>query len=245
MSGQHPQPVGPGCWVTGTDTEVGKTRIAAALLHAAVAQGLCAAGYKPVAAGVDAQGLNEDVEILRAASRPPLSARQVCPALLSEPCAPHVAAQHMGRALTLAPLVAGAQALAAQAPYLVVEGVGGFCVPLNEQHTSADLARALGLPVVLVVGLQLGCINHALLTAQAIASAGLRLAGWVGNHRDAAMLHRQDTIDTLSLWLGRDHGAPCLGIVPHLVSPSPQAVLRHLSVPVLQTRLFASIASAL
>ena len=213
-----------GLFVTGTDTEVGKTHVAAALLRL-LGSGPGAprvAGYKPVAAGVDADGHNEDVQALRAASNITLSTEQVCPALLPEACAPHIAARLAGRAIALPALVDGARALATQADLLVVEGVGGFCVPLDDAQGSAELAQRLALPVVLVVGLRLGCINHALLTAEAVAARGLRLAGWVGTRIDPAMRHADDNVATLTQWLQRGWAAPCLGIVPHLTgAPLP------------------------
>lgn len=111
---------------------------------------------------------------------------------------------------------------------LVVEGVGGFCVPLNENEDTADLAAALGLPVVLVVGLRLGCLSHALLTAEAVCARGLRLAGWVGNQVDAGMAHREDNLATLADLMRRRFGAPCLGAVPRLPRDEADAVASHL-----------------
>ena len=168
-------------FVTGTDTEVGKTHVSAALLHWAGQQGWRSAGCKPVAAGLDDDGHNEDVQRLRAASTLPLATQEVGPLQFQAACAPHIAAALEGRSIALGPLVAQARALAARADVLVVEGVGGFCVPLGPEGDTADLAVALGYPVILVVGLRLGCINHALLTAEAVRARGLRLAGWVAN----------------------------------------------------------------
>jgi len=124
-------------------------------------------------------------------------------------------------------LLQGARTLAVRAERLIVEGVGGFCVPLGPDFDSADVAVDLGLPVVLVIGLRLGCINHALLSAEAIRAHGLQLAGWVANTIDTRMLHRDDNLATLRHELGRRHQAPCLGVVPRLASPDPTAVAAH------------------
>ncbi len=199
------------CFVTGTDTEIGKTFVSCALLHAARQQGLVAVGMKPVAAGVDAAGLNEDVEQLCAASSRNLPREWVAPYLFRSAVAPHLAAREENREIRFAPIQEAFTRLQAAADVLVVEGVGGFRVPLGEDGDSADLAVALGLPVIVVAGLRLGCINHVLLTAEAIARRGLHLAGWVANSIDPAMARRQENIDTLSRLLP----APLLGIIPY------------------------------
>lgn len=226
-----------GCFVTGTDTEVGKTRVSAALLHWLGERGQRCAGYKPVAAGtevIDGEDVNEDVRTLRDASSVTLTDAEVGPFQFDAACAPHIAAALEGRTIERAVLLQGAQALAARAECLIVEGVGGFCVPLGPDFDSADFAVDLGLPVVLVVGLRLGCINHALLSAEAIRARGLRLAGWVANTVDTRMLHRDDNHATLRHELGRRHQAPCLGLVPRLASPDPVAVATHLDDPALR-----------
>jgi dethiobiotin synthetase len=220
-----------GCFVTGTDTEVGKTRISAALLWWLARQGWRAAGLKPVAAGNALRGgerVNEDVRALRDASSLPLTDDDVGPCRLDTACAPHIAAVLEGRPIERAPLLEAAHALARRADGLVVEGVGGFCVPLGEDWDSADLACALGLPVVLVVGLRLGCLSHALLTAEAVDRRGLRLLGWVGNTIAADLPWREENLDTLRREMGRRHAAPCLGVVPRLDDPRPRAVAAHL-----------------
>ncbi len=220
-----------GCFVTGTDTEVGKTRVSAGLLAWLGQRGAVGAGYKPVAAGterIEGVWVNADVRALRDAATLRASDAEVGPCQLREACAPHIAAMHEGRAIDPGVLIAGAQALAARADRLVVEGVGGFCVPLAPGFDSADLAVALGLPVVLVVGLRLGCLNHALLSAEAVRARGLALAGWVGNRIDPQMMHAEDNLATLRNELGRRHDAPCLGVVPHLDAPHPAAVAAHL-----------------
>ncbi|MBT2332774.1 dethiobiotin synthase [Variovorax paradoxus] len=216
-----------GCFVTGTDTEIGKTRVSAALLHWLGKQGLRCAGYKPVAAGtetIDGETVNEDVRALRDASSVALTDAEVGPCQFAAACAPHIAAALERRAIEPDVLLQGASTLAARAEYLVVEGVGGFCVPFAPDFDSADFAAALGLPVVLVVGLRLGCINHALLSAEAIRARGLRLAGWVANTVDTAMPHRDANLATLRDELERRHQSPCLGVVPRLASPDPAAV---------------------
>lgn len=220
-----------GCFVTGTDTEIGKTRVSAALLHWLGQRGLHCAGYKPVAAGtelIDGVVVNEDVRALRDAGSVALTDAEVGPCQFEAACAPHIAAALEGRSIDRAALLQGAQALAVRAECLVVEGVGGFCVPLSPDFDSTDFAVDLGLPVLLVVGLRLGCISHALLSAEAIRARGLRLAGWVANTVDAQMLHRDDNLATLRHELGRRHQAPCLGVVPRLASPDPAAVAAHL-----------------
>jgi dethiobiotin synthetase len=216
-----------GCFVTGTDTEVGKTCISAALLHWLAAQGLRSAGFKPVAAGmttVDGEAFNEDVRALREASSLALSDVEVGPCQLGEACAPHIAAALQGRVIDRAALHRAALALGARADRVVVEGVGGFCVPLGPDWDSADLTCDLGLPVLLVVGLRLGCINHALLTAEAVRACGLTLAGWIGNTVDPAMARLGDNIDALRHELSRRHATPCVGIVPRLPRADPAAV---------------------
>nr|WP_315227921.1 dethiobiotin synthase [uncultured Albidiferax sp.] len=210
-------------FVTGTDTEVGKTRCSAALLHWCAQQGWCSAGFKPVAAGLDAHGVNEDVQMLQSASSLPLTSAEVGPQQFRAACAPHIAAALEGQTINMATLVQQAQALAERADVLVVEGVGGFCVPLGPETDTADLAVALGYPVVLVVGLRLGCISHALLTAEAIRARGLPLAGWIANTIDPQMAQLQANIDTLRHEFQRRHRAPCLGVVPRLMGSASAA----------------------
>jgi dethiobiotin synthetase len=220
-----------GCFLTGTDTGVGKTRVSAALLHWLGTQGLRGAGYKPVAAGtevIDGERVNEDVRALRHASSVALTDAVISACQFEVACAPHIAAALEGRTIERAVLLQGARTLAARADRLVVEGVGGFCVPLGPDFDSADLAADLALPVVLVVGLRLGCINHALLSAEAIRSRGLRLAGWVANTVDPAMLQLTENLNSLHHELRRRHQAPCIGVVPRLADPDPAAVAAYL-----------------
>jgi dethiobiotin synthetase len=236
----------PGCFVTGTDTEVGKTRISAALLHWCTQQGWRSAGFKPVAAGtslINGQWVNDDVRTLRDASSLVLTDAEVGPLQFEAACAPHIAAALQEQTIDRAVLLRSAHALAARADVLVVEGVGGFCVPMGADWDSADLAVDLQLPVVLVVGLRLGCINHALLTAQAVRACGLQLAGWVGNVITPDMPWLDENVATLRQRLQRQ-GSPCLGIVPYLPDPTPAAVALHLDGAALHT-IFTATSSFL
>ncbi len=202
-----------GCFVTGTDTGVGKTLISAALLHTLSRHHRRVVGMKPVAAGlVEHLGdmVSEDVLALRAASTVQVPAELDNPVALPDAIAPHLAAARAGRTVNVAELLAAHRALQERADVVVVEGAGGWRVPLNDRETLADLARAIGQPVVLVVGMRLGCLNHALLTAEAIRADGLTLAGWVANAIDPDMPCLEENIDTLRHWLR----APLLGCVP-------------------------------
>ena len=198
-------------FLTGTDTEIGKTFVTCALLHRAQLDGLTAAGLKPIAAGTDAAGRNDDVEAIRAASNVELPREIINPYCFEPAIAPHIAAAEAGISIDFGPITASCEAARKQADLVVVEGVGGFCVPLGNQRSTADLAVELGLPVILVVGMRLGCINHALLTAEAIAARGLTLAGWVANRIDPAMSRFDKNLETLQAMLP----APLLGVVPH------------------------------
>jgi dethiobiotin synthetase len=197
-----------GLFVTGTDTGVGKTRVAVALIHALRARGLRVAAMKPVAAGSAPGELNEDVAALLGAANVTADLEDVNPYTFPEPIAPHIAAQRAGVRIELPVIGAAYARLAAAADVVVVEGAGGWRVPLNEREDMADLAQALGLPIVLVVGLRLGCLNHALLTAESIAGRQLPWAGWVGNHIDPAMAQQAANLDALRARLP----GPCLGV---------------------------------
>lgn len=202
-----------GYFVAGTDTGVGKTYVACALLARARAEGLRAVGMKPVAAGCHATpaGLrNEDAEALQQASSGVPPYEHVNPCALPDPLSPHLAAARAGVAIDIAALVAGWHRLSRDADFGLVEGAGGWLAPVSDRETMADLARALDLPVILVVGLRLGCLNHALLTVRAIAAEGLRLAGWVGNRIDPDMAACGENIATLE----RRIAAACLGVLP-------------------------------
>jgi dethiobiotin synthetase len=221
------------CFVTGTDTEIGKTLISSALLHALGVCGVQAAGMKPIAAGtelVDGMARNEDVEMIHAASPLKLPRELTTPYLLNEPAAPHLAAQGEGVVFSPQCLRDAYAQVRAQAQAVVVEGVGGFRVPLTDDYDTADLARDLALPVILVVGLRLGCINHALLTAEAIAARGLHLAGWVANTVDPTMRQIEGNVATLRAQID----APCIGWVPRLQAPSAAQAAEHLNLDALR-----------
>ncbi len=202
-------------FVTGTDTDVGKTLISSALLHALVQQGVLACGMKPVAAGctiVNGVSQNADIEQLYAAGNYQADFALRCQYLFTPFCAPHIAAAQDGVTIALEPILHAYTQLSAQVQAVVVEGVGGFRVPFSSHCDSADLAQQLGLPVILVVGLRLGCINHALLSKEAITARGLQLVGWVANLIDAEMPYQAENIAALQAGLQ----APLLGKVPRL-----------------------------
>jgi dethiobiotin synthetase len=197
-------------FVTGTDTGIGKTHASVALIRALRANGFRSSGMKPVASGCTrtADGLrNADANALIAASDPAPHYALCNPFALEPPIAPHLAAHEAGIGISLAPIESAFREIAARADRVVVEGVGGWAVPLSDSLMQADLVRALALPVVLVVGLRLGCINHALLTARAIEGDGCRLAGWIANYIDPAMAVADANLATL----GERIGAPLLG----------------------------------
>ncbi len=221
-----------GCFVTGTDTGVGKTRISAALLRRLALQGQRCAGYKPVAAGVsmiDGVPVNEDVQLLRQAGSADVTDAEVGLFQFAMPCAPHIAAALEGRTIDRAAILAGGQALLARNDFVVVEGVGGFRVPLGADWDSSHIACGLGLPVVLVIGLRLGCLNHALLTVEAIQARQLPVAGWVANTVEADMAYRDENLATLQHELRERRQLRCLGVVPWLDDPQPDAVAAHLN----------------
>jgi len=209
-----------GFFVTGTDTGVGKTTVSCALLHAFAAQGCSVIGMKPVAAGSE-NGLWQDVENLKAASNVNLPQSLINPYVFDAPIAPHIAAQQTGVWIDPDVIRQSCEKLQSVAEVTIVEGVGGFRVPLSssgmlgERYDTGDLARMLGLPVILVVGMRLGCLSHALLTARAIESAGLKLAGWVANVIDPEMLQLAANVQTLVEWLD----CPLLGVLPFQEQP--------------------------
>ena len=218
-----------GCFVTGTDTGVGKTLVSAGLLHALARHHRRVVGMKPVAAGLVPWGddwASEDAIALRSASTLAVPPALDNPVLLPDPLSPHIAAARAGVQIDIAAIVASYQTLAAQADAVVVEGAGGFHVPLTDTLTGADLAQALALPVVLVVGLRLGCLNHALLSARAIEADGATLAGWIGSHVDPAMARVEDNLKMLQARLL----APCWGVLPHMPNAEPAAMAGHLRV---------------
>lgn len=217
-------------FVTGTDTGVGKTLISCALLHAFAAQNLRVVGMKPVAAGCDDNDQNEDAKQLRAASNILASYGQINPYNFFHPTAPHIAARNAGVSIDFARILTSFRELTSQADVVIVEGIGGFKVPLNEKQDSAELAQQFKLPVILVVGMRLGCMNHALLTADAIAAYGLRLAGWVANILDADMHALRDHIAALEQRMD----APLLGVVDYQASPDARVAAAQLNIGLLK-----------
>lgn len=208
------------CFLTGTDTEVGKTHIACALLHRARSAGHVAVGLKPVAAGTDATGANDDVVRIRAASSRQLPDAVVNPYCFAPAIAPHIAAADAGVVIDFARIAATVDTARTAADFVVVEGAGGFCVPFGVDRNAADLARQLALPVVLVVGMRLGCINHALLTADAIRASGLPLAGWIASRVDPQMREPEANL----AYLRKHLGAPLLADIPWQAQPDARAV---------------------
>ncbi|MBI5612598.1 MAG: dethiobiotin synthase [Gammaproteobacteria bacterium] len=222
-------------FVTGTDTNVGKTLVSCALLHALRARGLSAVGMKPVASGCHstADGMrHSDAEALTAASSVSLEYAAVNPYALRAATAPHLAAQAEGVTISIDTITKTFVQLQARAEAVVVEGVGGWIVPIDATHTMADVAARLRLPVVLVVGIRLGCLNHALLTAAAIEHAGCRLAGWVANHlsNDA-----DGALEGYVAALRERLAAPLLGEIPYMdeAHTDPAVAARCLSVETL------------
>ena len=203
-----------GVYITGTDTGIGKTFVSCALLHALRGQGLRAVGMKPVASGcerTDEGWRNDDALRLRAASDPQPDYALVNPYALPAPTAPELAAQDVGVEVLLPPLHVAFDALKSAADLVVVEGVGGWAAPLSARLDQCDLVHALELPVVLVVGLRLGCINHARLTARAIRVDGVQLLGWIGNAVDPELVRSAETVAIMD----RCIPAPRLGLLSH------------------------------
>lgn len=217
-------------FITGTDTDAGKTVVTAGLLTAANQRQLSTLAMKPVAAGCEstASGLrNDDALQLQAAMSIQMPYEQVNPVALAPAIAPHIAARQAGKHLQVSQLAGycrGGQTHPAD--LFLVEGAGGWLVPLNQTETLADLARELQWPVILVVGMKLGCLNHALLTVQAIARDGLELAGWVANCKEPGMAEQEANIQTLQQVIP----APCLGVVPFLNPVTAGQVAAHLDI---------------
>lgn len=214
-------------YITGTDTGVGKTAASTALLHALRLRGLRAVGIKPVASGcerIDGAWRNEDAIALQDASDPRPDYADVNPYALPAATAPELAARVAGIEIALPPIVEAYRRLAARADAVVVEGVGGWAAPLSAQLDQRDLVRALDLAVVMVVGLRLGCINHARLTAQAIAADGAELVGWIGNDVDPGLPQADAYFD-----LSRPRlAAPCLGRLPFSPQPSGERLAAYI-----------------
>jgi len=219
-------------YVTGTDTGIGKTLASCALLHALRGHGLRAAGMKPVASGcerIDGEWRNADALALLAAGEAGIPYADINPFALEHPLAPELAARDAGVEVSLQPILASHARLSDHADALIIEGVGGWAAPLSASLMQADLVRTLRLPVLLVVGLRLGCLNHALLSARAIAADGAHLAGWIASHVDPDMERVEDNIEMLRARLP----APCWGVLPHAPGADPAAMARYLRIPML------------
>lgn len=216
-----------GFFITGTDTGVGKTWVTATLMHIARQRGISVLGMKPVASGCevkDGQLINEDALILQSQASIPVAYSEINPYAFRAPVSPHIASEQVGCSILLEKIMECFNRLRTQADLVFVEGVGGWAAPLSSDLTVADMAARLGLPVILTVGLRLGCLNHALLSASAIGQSGVELAGWVGNRIDAEMQCADKNIDTLKSRLP----APCLGILPYSECFDPVSLSRHL-----------------
>ncbi|MDY6828195.1 MAG: dethiobiotin synthase [Pseudomonadota bacterium] len=221
-------------YLTGTDTDAGKTLVAGALLHLARRSGCSTAGVKPVASGCerDATGTlrNRDALCLQQETQPALAYAQINPIALEPAIAPHIAAHECGVDLNVATLARGCNAvLELGRDFTLVEGAGGWRVPLNTHETLADLAKALRLPVILVVGMRLGCINHAVLSAEAIRADGLELVGWVANQAVPEMARFNENLATLTALMP----APLLGSIPHLQRPNSESAAHYLDLGLL------------
>lgn len=217
-------------FVTGTDTGVGKTVTSTTLLHALRARGLRAIGMKPLASGCvrTADGWrNDDALALQAASDPVPAYADLNPFALPEPLAPEIAAREAGISIHLDPLIGAYARLRAQADTVVVEGVGGWAAPLSAELDQVDLVRALRLPVVMVVGMRLGCLNHARLTARAIRAEGADLIGWIASEVDPEMARRDQNFELLTARID----APCWGRLPHRAPPDPLQLAGCITLP--------------
>lgn len=214
-------------FITGTDTEVGKTFITCALLHRARLDGLTAVALKPIAAGTDAHGINEDVAEITAANHIALPPEIINPYCFTPAIAPHIAAREAGVEVDFRRIQASVTTAQALADLVLVEGAGGFRIPLGVDRDSADLTVALCVPVILVVGMRLGCLNHALLTAEAIAARGLTLAGWVANRIDPAMSRFEENLASLQARMP----APLLGVVAHAPHDGSRGAAAMLQLP--------------
>lgn len=203
-----------GVFVTGTDTDCGKTFVSQQMLHALRVRGVSAVGFKPVAAGAvkhEGQLRNDDALVLAGAGNVTVPYESINPYCFEAPVSPHLAAADTGETIELEAILAAAERLAGKCDFLVAEGAGGWRVPLSPSLDIQTLAIALGLPVVMVVGLRLGCLNHAQLTEEVIVASGAQLIGWVATQVDPAMSHVESNLQTLDRCLA----TPCLGWFPH------------------------------
>ncbi len=219
-----------GFFVTGTDTDVGKSWISLGLIERLKQRGYSVGVMKPVAAGcqsVTGQLRNEDATLLQRQASIQLDYNRLNPYALEPAIAPHIAADEIGLRIDIETLYQHYLTIAGQCDRVVVEGAGGWLVPLNDFQTIADLAKRLQLPVILVVGMRLGCINHALLSAAAIRASGLPLAGWVANQVTPTMERLKENIAAITQRVD----APLLGHVPHLPSLDASEIATHLQLP--------------
>lgn len=218
-------------FVTGTDTDVGKTLICEALLLKAKQQGLRTVGLKPIAAGAyeTVEGLrNDDALRLQAAATEKLSYAQINPVLFTAAIAPHIAAAQENRRVTIASLTGYVRgAMMHPADFRIIEGAGGWHVPVNNRELLGLLPKALGIDVIIVVGLKLGCINHALLTIQAVRQSGVNVAAWVATQIDPNMANINENIESLKYMLG----APFLGFVPYNRHITAEFAAQHIELP--------------
>lgn len=217
-------------FITGTDTDCGKTLVTLGFMQLCLERGLKTAGMKPVAAGalLTHEGLlNPDALAIQGLSNPALSYAEVNPYCFEPAVAPHLAAKLAGASIDLGTIKGQYHQLCKSHEAVVVEGAGGWKVPLNDEQDTADLCRQLDLPVILVVGLRLGCINHALLSVEAILASGQPLLGWIANHIDANMSLAEDNIQTLKQRIN----APLLGRIPRLDRVCAETVATYLSLP--------------
>lgn len=219
--------LGSSFFITGTDTEVGKTLVAGALIQKMRAQGIHALGFKPVVAGTyqdrDGKILNEDLETLRLASQLKPEQLVLCPYVFELPIAPHIASGKLGINLELKIMTDAYEQIRSQAEAVIVEGAGGFLVPINTAENLSDLAQKLDLQIIMVVGMRLGCINHALLTKEAISSRQLKIAGWVANTLSSEMPFLEENVKYLQSKLR----APLLGVIPTL----PEVLRKQMNAP--------------
>ncbi|MEN8166914.1 MAG: dethiobiotin synthase [Pseudomonadota bacterium] len=216
-----------GIFITGTDTGCGKTEITLGLMRQLQLSGRIVLGMKPVASGAEEthEGLrNRDALRIQRQGSLALDYEQVNPFAYVPPIAPHLAAERAGQPILLDRIREAFERLAARADWVIVEGVGGWLVPLGRETILPDMVSLLDLPVIMVVGMRLGCLNHALLTAESIANTGLALQGWIANYVDPDMQAEEGNLKTLCSWLP----APCLGAIPYLEQPSPERVGEHL-----------------
>ncbi len=225
-----------GFFITGTDTDVGKTQVAAGVLHVLATRGHTTAAMKPVSAGCHetAHGLrqnnmrnlrNDDALILQRHATLALPYEHINPYAYAAAIAPHIAAAHTDHPIDITYIKKLFDDIAQRVDYVIVEGAGGWLVPINDHETMANVAQALALPVILVVGMRLGCLNHALLSVESIAHHGLPLAGWVANTLQPGFVALQPNIDALRERIN----APLLGVVPHLENVDAESVGRYLT----------------